>query len=629
MSFDLAKEISYISKDIKEDEKQLKKLNSVYDQIPKNIIINNEKNDQNSKNNLDSLNNSFNIIEQIDKIKESDNPKDKLHSLKTLFTKTKISNPYLKQLITTSLISEKIIKNIEEILLKINYPMFNGKILMTIFDQLNIDNKEDIELLSLYLEIFAYISIDTYKEFDNYGTINKLILKSKENMENKFDYMEIISDILYKKILITIFDSNTNKNNNIINNENEMKGYMKKLTNREKNILYIYEKLISYLNKSISNTMELFSLIINKENENNKNKLQINKIKAVKYIMNSLFEKIILFLTSDKTPLDISNCSSLLIILLIQKTNEQANEFMKNYQYDSFKNVSLYDFIKYYINDNSTQLKNRQKEFNDNIIIKLKENIINQQDLNTYKTEELTDEITMIIKDIFSIYEIFRTYQILEDLLKPALNDILIILSVKGDSLEDNLFIGNLLYNYLTICSNEFNNYIERIDMYEKSIIDKTSKIFNDMKSKINDIFKDFIDFITNEIQFEKIIKLYNYENLKEGNNIEIINNIFIEENNFWFKIKTILDKIKADRKIYKYIETEVTKIFVENLSKKILNDIEKGGIEGQNLDILIEQTKYFIENNFISDENEISEDNKNNIQKLYSYLDNLFIIKN
>ena len=629
MSFDLAKEISYISKDIKEDEKQLKKLNSVYDQIPKNIIINNEKNDQNSKNNLDSLNNSFNIIEQIDKIKESDNPKDKLHSLKTLFTKTKISNPYLKQLITTSLISEKIIKNIEEILLKINYPMFNGKILMTIFDQLNIDNKEDIELLSLYLEIFAYISIDTYKEFDNYGTINKLILKSKENMENKFDYMEIISDILYKKILITIFDSNTNKNNNIINNENEMKGYMKKLTNREKNILYIYEKLISYLNKSISNTMELFSLIINKENENNKNKLQINKIKAVKYIMNSLFEKIILFLTSDKTPLDISNCSSLLIILLIQKTNEQANEFMKNYQYDSFKNVSLYDFIKYYINDNSTQLKNRQKEFNDNIIIKLKENLINQQDLNTYKTEELTDEITMIIKDIFSIYEIFRTYQILEDLLKPALNDILIILSVKGDSLEDNLFIGNLLYNYLTICSNEFNNYIERIDMYEKSIIDKTSKIFNDMKSKINDIFKDFIDFITNEIQFEKIIKLYNYENLKEGNNIEIINNIFIEENNFWFKIKTILDKIKADRKIYKYIETEVTKIFVENLSKKILNDIEKGGIEGQNLDILIEQTKYFIENNFISDENEISEDNKNNIQKLYSYLDNLFIIKN
>ena len=629
MSFDLAKEISYISKDIKEDEKQLKKLNSVYDQIPKNIIINNEKNDQNSKNNLDSLNNSFNIIEQIDKIKESDNPKDKLHSLKTLFTTTKISNQYLKQFIITSLISEKIIKNIEEILLKINYPMFNGKILMTIFDQLNIDNKEDIELLSLYLEIFAYISIDTYKEFDNYGTINKLILKSKENMENKFDYMEIISDILYKKILITIFDSNTNKNNNIINNENEMKGYMKKLTNREKNILYIYEKLISYLNKSISNTMELFSLIINKENENNKNKLQINKIKAVKYIMNSLFEKIILFLTSDKTPLDISNCSSLLIILLIQKTNEQANEFMKNYQYDSFKNVSLYDFIKYYINDNSTQLKNRQKEFNDNIIIKLKENLINQQDLNTYKTEELTDEITMIIKDIFSIYEIFRTYQILEDLLKPALNDILIILSVKGDSLEDNLFIGNLLYNYLTICSNEFNNYIERIDMYEKSIIDKTSKIFNDMKSKINDIFKDFIDFITNEIQFEKIIKLYNYENLKEGNNIEIINNIFIEENNFWFKIKTILDKIKADRKIYKYIETEVTKIFVENLSKKILNDIEKGGIEGKNLDILIEQTKYFIENNFISDENEISEDNKNNIQKLYSYLDNLFIIKN
>ena len=628
MSFDLTKEISDISNDIKEDESQLKKLDSIYNQIPKNIIINNNKKEKIQKNDLNSLINSFNIIEQIDKIKECLDTKAKLNLIKTLFTTTEISNSYLKQLIITSLISEDILIQIKKILLDINYPMFKGKILLTIFDQLSTDKKEDMKILSLYFEIFSYISNDIYKEFDNYDYIDKLLLKNKENNnDNNFYFMEMITNILYKKILATIFDSDANKNNNMINNENENHSYMKKLSEKEKNILYAYEKLISYLNKSISNTMELISLVINRETENNKNKLQINKNKALKYIMNSLFAKIILLLTSDKTPIDISNCSVLLLILIIQKTNEQANEFLKNYQYDSFKNVSLYDFIKFYYDDNYDELIERQKEFNDNITLKLKENIINQKKSNTFKTEELLDYISMIIKDIFKIYETFRKQSILDELLKPVLDDILMILDIKKDSLENNLFILNLLYNYLNICSNEFNNYLDRINMYDK--IETISEFFREMKNKIENAFKDFMKYVIEEIKFEKIIKLYDYEKLKKGNDIENIKNVFIEENDFWFQIKVILDKINADRKIYKYLETEVTKLFVECLSKNILKDIEKGGIEGQNLNILIEKTKFFIEDNFISDENEVNEENKNNILKLYSYLDNLLIIKN
>ena len=628
MSFDLTKEISDISNDIKEDESQLKKLDYIYNQIPKNIIINNNKKEKIQKNNLNSLINSFNIIEQIDKIKECLNTKEKLNLIKTLFTTTQISNSYLKQLIITSLISEDILVQIKKILLDINYPMFKGKILLTIFDQLSTDKKEDMKILSLYFEIFSYISIDIYKEFDNYDYIDKLLLKNKENNnDNNFYFMEMITNILYKKILATIFDSDANKNNNMINNENENHSYMKKLSDKEKNILYVYEKLISYLNKSISNTMELISLLINRETENNKNKLQINKNKALKYIMNSLFEKIILLLTSDKTPIDISNCSVLLLILIIQKTNEQANEFLKNYQYDSFQNVSLFDFIKFYYDDNYDELIERQKEFNDNITLKLKENIINQKKSNTFKTEELLDYISMIIKDIFKIYETFRKQSILDELLKPVLDDILIILDIKKDSLENNLFILNLLYNYLNICSNEFNNYLDRINMYEN--IETISEFFREMKNKIDNAFKDFMKYVIEEIKFKKIINLYDYERLKKGNDIENIKNVFIEENDFWFQIKVILDKINADRKIYKYLETEVTKLFVECLSKNIFKDIEKGGIEGQNLNILIEKTKFFIEDNFISDENEVNEENKNNILKLYSYLDNLLIIKN
>ena len=639
MSFDINKEISKISKDLNEDENQFNQFNSIYNQIPKNIL-NNPQKENNSKNKLDSFINTFEIITKIDKIKEEENQIKKLLLLKSLFLSNNISNTYLKQLIISKLINEDMLKNIEQSLFNINYPIFNGKILMTIYEQLNTTNKDDLEIISLYFEIYSYISNDIYKEFPNYGAINTLILKNKDN-DKKFYFIDMISEFLFKKILATIFYNENKNNNNSIQNQNEMPGYLKKLSSKEKNFLYEYEKLISYLNKSISNTSELFSIIINKANENKKKKFQFNKDITLKNIISCLMEKIIIFLTSEKSPLDLSNRTPLLIILLIQKTSEQVMEYIKNYQYDSFKNFSLYDYIKYYISDNSNELIHRQKDFNSNIILKLKDYISKEQDSKTYKTEDIIDYITMIIKDIFSIYETFRTYSIMDDLLMPSLNDIFFIfknyydnesnygINKKNLSLEDSLFILNLLYNYLNICSNEFGFFLKkRINLYEKSIINKMTETFTDFKNDIDELFNDYSTYIIDKIRFDKIIKLYDYESLQKGNNIENIKNIFNEENESWFKIKKILHKIKADRKIYKYVETDVVKLFVDSLSKKVLNNIEKNEIEGKNLDILIDKTKFFIEDNFLTDDNEITEENKKKIQKLFSYLDNLFMNK-
>ena len=639
MSFDINKEISKISKDLNEDENELNHFNSIYNQIPKNIL-NNPQKENNSKNKLDSLINTFEIIAKIDKIKEEENPIQKLHLLKSLFLSNNVSNTDLRQIIISKLITEDILKNIEQSLFNINYPMFNGKMLMTIYEQLNTTNKNDLEIISLYFEIYSYISNDIYKEFPNYGAINTLILKNKDK-DKQFYFMDMISEFLFKKVLATIFYNENKNNNNYIQNQNEMPGYLKKLSNQEKNFLYEYEKLISYLNKIISNTSELFSIIINKANEDKKKEFKFNRDITLKNIISCLMEKIIIFLTSEKSPLDLSNRSSLLIILLIQKTNEQVIEFIKNYQYDSFKNISLYDYIKYYISDNSHELIQRQNDFNSNIILKLKDYISKEQESKTYKTEDLLDYITMIIKDIFSIYETFRTYSIIDDLLMPSLNDIFLIFKNYYDnesnyginkqnlSLNDSLFLINLLYNYLNICSNEFDFFLKkRINLYEKSIIDKMTETFTDFKTEIDELFNDFSTYTLDKIRFDKIIKLYDYESLKKGNNIEEIKNIFNEENNTWFKIKIILHKIKADRKIYKYVETDVVKIFVDSLSQKVLNNIEKSEIEGKNLDILIDKTKFFIEDNFLTDENEITEENKKKIQKLFSYLDNLFMNK-
>jgi hypothetical protein len=335
------------------------------------------------------------------------------------------------------------------------------------------------------------------------------------------------------------------------------------------------------------------------------------------------------------------------MVLLIQKTNELTTKLYNNYQYDIFGNISFFDYIKYYINDNQNELIKRQKDFNDNIIkkiengiesnIKEKKSAENQGEEHSDKIDQLSDDITMLIHDIFSIYEIFRTNKIIEEVLIPTCQKILNIFENYYNSqlsgynkselsLKDLLFITNLLYNFLNICSNEFEHFLERINIFSESIKKKLSdSLMNNFNTKVNELYKDFMELVLKRIQFMKILKLYNYESLQKGHNIEDINNIFNEENNLWFNVREIFGKIKGNEKLYKYVETEVIKRFVNSLNKIVSNDIEKSNIEGKNLDILIDKTKFFIEDNFINDESELAEENKKDIQKLYSYLDNLF----
>ena len=94
----------------------------------------------------------------------------------------------------------------------------------------------------------------------------------------------------------------------------------------------------------------------------------------IKYLINNLFEKLILFSISEKSSLEINNSSVFLFILLIHKISEQMNELNTNYQYDSLKNISFYDFIRYYTTGTQKELDiiNAQEKFIDNIINKLK-----------------------------------------------------------------------------------------------------------------------------------------------------------------------------------------------------------------------------------------------------------------
>ena len=636
MSFDFEKEITNLEEEIHEDEAQLNNINKLYNKIPKENYFKSKKSEKDIKEKINSLINTSNIIKKLDNISPISNPKEKLQSIISLFQTETISNSFLKKYIINQLITDDILKLIEESLLNIKYPIFQGKILMTIFEQLNNDKKQDMEIISLYFQLYSILVSDIYKEFVNFEVVNKLLKKNNENNHiKKFKFIEILPELIFKKILATIFDEKNMEIN--IQNEEEENRFINKLNTEDKKIFYKYEKLILYMNKTVSNTSELISLVSNQIN----GEKNLNKNIMMNYLISNLFEKLILFSLSEKSSLVISNSSRLLIILLINKTNEQMNEYNNNYKYDSLKNISFYDFINYYTIHTQMEkdIIDGQSKFYDNIVEYLKKNIINEKIIELNKTEEILEYFSLMIKDVISIFETFRTKEIINKLLNVSCQNILnIFKEIYQNKIDDSfnrnrikieniLFMTNLLYNFSLICKKEFDIFIERINIYDNSYKNDIKNTLESIKKKVDEIYKNYKDDLLNKIKFEKIIKLFSYQNLKEGNNSENIKNTFDEGNKFWLNINITFDKIQANKELIKNIIIEVAKNLIKDLSIIVLNNIEKSDIEGKNLDVLIEKTKFFLENNF-KDEDISDEESKNNRIKLYSYLDNLYMNK-
>ena len=508
---------------------------------------------------------------------------------------------------------------------------------MTIFEQINNDKRQDIEILSLYFQLYSILVTDMYKEFTNFNRVDELIKKNSENNNiKKCKFIEILSEFIFKKILATIFDEKNEEINTEIQRGDE-NSCIKKLNPEDKKIYYKYEKLILYINKAISNTSELISLISSQINGENKEN-NMNKNIMMKFFISNLFEKVILFSLSEKSSFEINNSSRLLIILLINKTNEQMNEFNNNYKYDSLNNISFYDFISYYTSktEKEKDIIKGQKDFIENIVQYLKKDILNEKIIELNKTEEILEYFSLIIKDIISIFETFRTKEIIDKLLKTSCQNVLNIFKDVYQNkiyalqnkikIENILFMTNLLYNFSLICTNEFDFFLERINSYDEAFKNDIKDILDNFKKEVKDLYKNYKGELLFLIKFEKIIQLFNYQNLKEGNSSENIKNTFDEENKFWLNINITFDKIQANKDLVKNVIGNAAKNLIKDLSNIVLNNIEKSDIEGKNLDVLIEKTKFFLENNFKDED--IDEESQKNKIKLFSYLDNLYMNK-
>ena len=554
MSFDLEKEILNLEEEIIQDETQLNNINKLYDKIPKEKFFNNKNNEKSIKEKINSLISTSNIITKLEKINDISNPIEKLNSIISLFKTETISNLFLKKYIINELVTNDILKLIEESLLNIKYPIFQGKILMTIFEQINNDKRQDIEILSLYFQLYSILVTDMYKEFTNFNRVDELIKKNSENNNiKKCKFIEILSEFIFKKILATIFDEKNEEINTEIQRGDE-NSCIKKLNPEDKKIYYKYEKLILYINKAISNTSELISLISSQINGENKEN-NMNKNIMMKFFISNLFEKVILFSLSEKSSFEINNSSRLLIILLINKTKEQMNEFNNNYKYDSLNNISFYDFICYYTSktEKEKDIIKGQKDFIENIVQYLKKDILNEKIIELNKTEEILEYFSLIIKDIISIFETFRTKEIIDKLLKTSCQNVLNIFKDVYQNkiyalqnkikIENILFMTNLLYNFSLICTNEFDFFLERINSYDEAFKNDIKDILDNFKKEVKDLYKNYNGELLLLIKFEKIFQLFNYQNLKEGNSSENIKNTFDEENKFWLNINITFDK--------------------------------------------------------------------------------------
>ena len=232
------KEIQSLENEIG-NEKKFKEIDLIKNEINKFFNNNNFLNNENDYD-IDNLKNKLKFINEIDIIKQSNNIKIVLTSIHNIFIN--VTNNYsFKEKVYNEIIIKKFQKEIENLLLKIKFPIFDGQILLNIFDKIQNENSEAILIIKKYFLILN----ELYKEYSE--ECNKGILNNNKKNEN----IEIIYEFLFKRIISSILINN----NNVNNNKNILKD----------KLIETFDTLIIYLNKTFINLSELLSIFSSRD----------------------------------------------------------------------------------------------------------------------------------------------------------------------------------------------------------------------------------------------------------------------------------------------------------------------------------------------------------------------------
>ena len=446
-------QINELNNRINIEKKENEEIENIIKEIPQEMIQEYLSNKENDDESLETLEETLLIMKQIDIIKNINNIEEILDSLKIIMNSEIIDYSFKKDILKDT-IKNGIYSKIENGFISIKFPIFDGQLLIAIFE--NVKQNNYYNLIKKYISVISSIS-EHYKEEANYGNIKKI--EKKEG--------DIISDLIFKRMVTSI-----------LNKEN-LKDHKK---NKE-SIIDLLETIISYLSKCLSNISELFNLISRNDSEN------FDILSILKYISNNLFSKIVLFFISNEN-FQLSDLNYIEKIKVIQKITEFNEELLTSYHYDSLKNISLYDWIKDNIENEINEFNENQKRFNIYMADKIKEKINYEIEKKSYEIEEVMDLIKMLIKDNQNIYICFRNYKVMENIIIPSIGEIIQIFRTfynndvnifnfrKNEMSKDNIsFISNILSQFMNFINGFFSNFYERTSLFDISFNEKTSEL--------------------------------------------------------------------------------------------------------------------------------------------------------
>ena len=449
----IEEQINKLNNRINIEKKEIEEIENIIKEIPQEMIQEYSSNKENEDESLETLEETLLIMKQIDKIKNINDIDEILDSLNIIMNSEIIDYSFKKDILKDTIKNDFYTK-IESGLISIKFPIFDGQLLIGIFE--NIKQNNYYNLIKKYISVISSIS-QNYKEEANYGNIKKI--EKKEG--------DIISELIFKRMITSILNKENLKDNK---------------KNKE-SIIDLLETIISYLSKCLSNSSELFNLISTNDSEN------FDILSIIKYISNNLFSKIVLLFISNEN-FQLSNLNYIEKIKVIQKITEFNEELLTSYHYDSLKNISLYDWIKDNIENEINEINENQKRFSNYMVDKIKEKINNEIEKKTYEIEEVMDLIKMIIKDNQNLYICIRNYKVMENIIIPSIGDIIKVFRIfynndvnifnfrKNEMSKENiLFIANILSHFMNFINGFFSNFYERTSLFDISFNEKTSEL--------------------------------------------------------------------------------------------------------------------------------------------------------
>lgn len=584
-----------LKNDIEEEKKKVALIEDLLKKIPKDVL-----NDIPTKTHPHQINHEKqkeideNIKQKIDQIQQKNlqlNYSQALTDLTEIIKDKNVTKETKNNLYKEVFYTKNLYHKVEESLIKIKYPIFDGMNLLSIIQDIRKENEEQFNQIKQYIYLLNEISSSGYEEFPNFS-MNRTPQES-----------EIISNFLYKKVLSSSKKDTINQS---------------------------FDLITQYLTKSLSNTYELISII----------DPSLNSEKIIKYISNLLFTKLVQYFLSNKE-YSLDGMELCDFISLMQNINEFNNEIMLNhYGYDSLKNSSLNDYIKnsFSINDNLDFLLPYQKEFISNVISQIKENIKTEIEKKKYNFDSIINTIQLLLNDNMSIYLTFRSFNTIDTILCSTLTELISIFKAyynkdvnvfKNSSpklpLSDILFLVKLLFGLLSIINNYFSNFEERTSLFDISFKEKASLSFIARVKECNSLLENYSKVITKIINSNDIFSMVTVKGLATED-INKINVVFNEAEKILDNFYDAVDLCKLDDNLLSFLIERCFKDFYLKLTEEIDNSLKKEA-KGANVYIIIDKVKEYI-NKLVYLKDIESEDIERNVRGIYSILSNLSMNK-